>query len=86
MWTLIINKNRSNHSQMQSFAFAALVTATAAISANELNFLNYAAKFNKVYEDVEEFAVRLERFLHWHSIISDHNSTDDANSSSHKNF
>ena len=71
---------------MQSFAYAALVTVTAAISADELNFMNYAATFNKVYEDVEEFALRLERFAHWHKIITEHNSLDGANGFFHKNF
>ena len=70
---------------MQSFAFAALVTAAAAISADELNFMNYAATFNKVYEDVDEFAMRLGRFVHWHKIITEHNSTDGANGFFHKN-
>ena len=43
---------------MQSFAFATLVSAVVAISADELSFMNYAAKYNKVYEDIEEFALR----------------------------
>ena len=71
---------------MKSFAFAALASAAAAISEDELSFMNYAARFNKIYEDVEEFAVRLERFIHWHRIISEHNSTDGANGLFHKNF
>ena len=37
---------------MQSIAFAALASAAAAISANELEFANYAARFNKVYEEI----------------------------------
>ena len=64
---------------MQSFALATLVTAAAAISADERNFMNYAAKFNKVYEDVEEFVARLERFVHWHRIITEHNGSNGAN-------
>ena len=47
---------------MQSVTFAALVAAAAAISADELEFVNYAARFNKIYEDVVEYAARLERF------------------------
>ena len=33
---------------MKYFAIAALASAAAAISADELEFLNYAARFNKV--------------------------------------
>ena len=64
---------------MKSFAIAALASAAAAISADELEFLNYAAKFNKVYEEIEEYALRLEQFIYWHKIINEHNSTDRAN-------
>ena len=38
--------------------------------------MNYAARFNKIYEDVEEFALRLERFAHWHRVINEHNATN----------
>ena len=58
---------------MKSFAFAALASAATAISADELNFLNYAARYNKVYEEIEEFALRLERFIHWDGLINEHN-------------
>ena len=45
-----------------SFAFASLVAAAAAISTDEIEFVNYAARFNKAYEDVDEYAARKERF------------------------
>ena len=61
---------------MKYFAIAALASAAAAISADELNFLNYAARFNKVYEEIEEYALRLEQFIYWHKIINDHNATN----------
>ena len=64
---------------MKSFTFAALASAAAAINVNELEFLNYAAQYNKVYDEIEEFALRLERFLHWHRIINDHNATNGLN-------
>ena len=64
---------------MKSFAFAALASATAAISADELEFLNYAARYNKVYEQIEEYALRLEQFIRWHKIINDHNATNGPN-------
>ena len=61
---------------MQSFAsIAVLASAAAAFSAEELNFMNYVARFNKIYEDVEDFALRLERFVHNHRVITEHNAT-----------
>ena len=61
---------------MKYFAITALASAAAAIRADELEFLNYAARYNKVYAEIEEFALRLERFTHWHRIINDHNATN----------
>ena len=64
---------------MKYFAITALASAAAAIGADELEFLNYAARYNKVYAEIEEFALRLERFTHWHRIINDHNATNGLN-------
>ena len=58
---------------MKSFAFATLASVAAAVSSNELEFMNYVARFNKVYEDVDEFALRLERFAYNDMLISEHN-------------
>ena len=63
---------------MKHFAIAALASAAAAISAYELEFLNYAARFNKVYEEIEEFALRLEQFVRWDRIIKDHNYSNES--------
>ena len=71
---------------MKSIAFAALTSTAAAFSANELEFSNYAARFNKVYEDMAEYAARFETFVHWDRIISEHNSPNETNSFFHKNF
>ena len=60
---------------MKSYAFAAIASAAAAISADHLEFTNYAARFNKVYEDMKEYAFRFERFNHHHKLISEHNDT-----------
>ena len=60
---------------MKSFTFFALASA-ATISAKELEFVNYAARFNKIYKDMEEFAVRFERFKHNDRLISEHNATN----------
>ena len=59
---------------MNPFALSALVAAAAAIGTDELEFINYAARFNKAYGDVNEFAARLDRFTHWNGLISEHNS------------
>ena len=64
---------------MKHFALSVLVAATAAIGTDELQFVNYAARFNKAYENVEEFTARSESFKHWDRIISEHNSTNGTN-------
>ena len=64
---------------MKSLTFAVLTSAAAAISADELEFANYVARYNKVYEDIKEFALRLERFSHWHKLISEHNNSNGVN-------
>ena len=43
---------------MKPFAFSALVAIAAAISTNDIDFVNYTARFNKDYEDVVEYATR----------------------------
>ena len=64
---------------MKPFTFAAFASVAAAISTEHLEFVNYAARFNKAYEYVEEFAARFERFTYWNRIINEHNSTNGAN-------
>ena len=64
---------------MKSLTFVALTSVAAAISADELEFTNYVARYNKVYEDIKEFALRFERFSHWHRIISEHNNSNYVN-------
>ena len=63
---------------MKSYALATLVSV-AAIGADELEFLNYTARYNKVYEEIEEFALRFERFSYWHNLINEHNATNSPN-------
>ena len=41
--------------------------------------MDYAARFNKVYEDVEQFAARQEKFAYHDRLINDHNNTNGAN-------
>ena len=64
---------------MNPFALSALVAAAAAIGTDKLEFVNYAARFNKAYENVEEFTARSESFKHWNNIINEHNNTNGAN-------
>ena len=71
---------------MKSFAFAALATAAAALSADELEFIDYAARFNKVYEDMPEFTARFERFIHNHRLINEHNATEANFTLGHNQF
>ena len=61
---------------MQSFVFAALISAAAAVSSDELEFVNYTARFNKAYDDVVEFTTRFERFKHNNRFINEHNATN----------
>ena len=60
---------------MKSYALTTLVSAVAAIGADQLEFVNYTARFNKAYEEMKEYAVRQERFLHYNKLISEHNAT-----------
>ena len=60
---------------MKSVAFAALTSAAAAISADELEFVNFASRFNKIYKDVKEYAARFEIFAYNHKFIKEHNAT-----------
>ena len=76
---------------MRAFAFAALASAAAAISSNaisddKLQFIKYAAQFNKVYGNVEEFNARFERFMHHHRLISEHNATEANFTLGHNQF
>ena len=71
---------------MQSFAFAALASVAAAISADELEFSMYAARFNKIYADVEEFSARLERFMHYDRLIREHNASESNFKLGHNQF
>ena len=64
---------------MQFLTFAALISAAVAINADELEFLNYTARYNKVYEDIEEFDMRLERFNYQDRLINEHNISSGSN-------
>lgn len=60
------------------FAIALSGAASAAFVENDVKFLNYMAKWNKVYNTVEEYAHRLELFLEKEKFIAESNA-DSAN-------
>merc|ERR1712156_754445 len=66
---------------MKSFAFAAVIGAASAIG-----YLNYLAEFNKSYENQEEFAMRIERYVAVDSFIQEHNQTNASYTVGHNQF
>ena len=49
---------------MRNFSVALLIALASARDSpyDDILFLNYIAKFNKTYKDIEEFTLRHERF------------------------
>ena len=47
---------------MKIFAYAALVSAAAAFNADMLGYIDYTARFSKLYYEVSEFLSRFENF------------------------
>lgn len=65
---------------MKTFAIAALagVASAALMSADDYEFMRYVTEFNKFYETVEEFAMRLDNFVttkHKINELNSHNSS-----------
>ncbi len=71
---------------MKSFAFAAVIGAASAIDATTFGYLNYLAKFNKSYENQEEFAARVERYVAVDAFIQEHNQTNASYTVGHNQF
>jgi len=71
---------------MKSFAFAAVIGAASAIDASTFGYLNYLAEFNKSYENQEEFAMRVERYVAVDSFIQEHNQTNASYTVGHNQF
>ena len=72
---------------MKSFAFAAIAAcAVANIDVEELSFINYLSKWNKVYHDIDEFRARLEHFTRNVHIINEHNATESSYKLGHNQF
>merc|ERR1711934_27945 len=81
----IINKT-SLVFTMKSFALAALPAIAAAIDAASFSYLNYLATFNKNYENQEEFAMRVNRYVEVDAFIQEHNETNASYSVGHNQF
>ena len=71
---------------MKSFAFAAVAGMTAALEVHELEFMNYTAKFNKHYLQLELFEQRMSNFVRADKIIKEHNATEASYSLGHNQF
>ena len=71
---------------MKSFAFAAVISATNALSAIEFEYMNYCAEFNKVTNDVEEFNFRLSNFAATDAFIKENNSGNETHVAGHNQF
>ena len=71
---------------MKSFALAALPAIAAAIDAASFSYLNYLATFNKNYENQEEFAMRVNRYVEVDAFIQEHNETNASYSVGHNQF
>ena len=57
-----------------TYAAALFAAAVSAIDTDELDFMNYASKYGKAYDTVEEFIYRKEIFLAKNLLIKAHNS------------
>ena len=71
---------------MKSFAFAAVAGMAAAIDVHELEFMNYTAKFNKFYLQLELFEQRMSNFVRADKIIKEHNATEANYTLGHNQF
>merc|ERR1719276_279944 len=67
---------------MKSFAFAATMAAANALSTVEFDYMNYMAQYNKVINDVEEFAMRAANFTY----TAGHNQFSDWTEAEYKSI
>ena len=69
---------------MNSLRFAALIGATLAfeertsIDSVDIDFLAYLARYNKFYDSVDEFNVRLNLYRAVDKLIREHNATESS--------
>jgi cathepsin L len=72
---------------MRSFATAALVAvASARLSAQDFEFVNYMAKFGKSYETLEEFQMRAALFQKWDQEIKQINANEYTSTHGHNHL
>lgn len=71
---------------MRSFAIAALAAVAAAASSEEFEFMNYITKFNKSYQNAEEFAMRFENYLRHDAMIKAHDAAVEGYTVAHNIF
>lgn len=69
-----------------AFGLIALVGASNALSMMEYEYMTYLAKFNKVYNDVDEFNTRLANFSRAHEFIQEHNASESNYRVAHNQF
>ena len=61
---------------MKNFALAVLASATAAMNTERLDYVNYTARYNKVYGEVDEWKRRYEVWKYNTEQINEHNATE----------
>jgi len=63
---------------MKTFAIAALVASTQALSEIESSFLGYISQFGKTYSTMAEYEHRLHQFAQKTTLINEHNATESS--------
>ena len=72
---------------MKTFAFAAVIGAASALYEHEFDYIQYAAKYNKVISnDAEEFAMRVKLFQISDEFIKEHNAMGNNYTVGHNQF
>jgi hypothetical protein len=60
---------------MKTFIVSAIASAaTALVTQNEFEFINWVAEYGRNYQSLEEYAHRLEQFTRVNQFIKEHNA------------
>jgi len=59
-----------------TFAVALMCATVSAINQKEFEFLHFVAKWNKNFPSIEEYKLRLERYLEVDAFVTKVNSAD----------
>jgi C1A family cysteine protease len=70
----------------KSFAALAFTGVASAINDIQFRYIKYVSEFNKNYNTLEEFNMRMELFRITDTLINEHNSDDTATSQMGHNF